>query len=388
MKERIFENTIKLMVGDGIVNSLPYTLTQKNCEKVMIVCDEPAYRLGYVDLVKNALSSSPIEVKYIYKGVGDIALDTDAEDIARNYKYFKCDCIIAIGKKSAIMAAKGAKVLITEDVRYVSSFKSKGLTEYPTDNALLVCVPINFGSGFEAMSVARLYEKSHSSIYEITTRYAATDILCLDTKMTDITPPKAIATYGLFALSLAIECFIDDDTNMIAKAYADAAIGIIYRYLNKCIFKNANNEYRQKIMEAVGFAGCGYAIINRNELLSPLSDIISDKYLANFANIYAILFRQYVKNIELGRAFGYALNSMVEPNDFALYAKESRAQKTLAQIENLFKNIEDCVDFNAHLADFGVKEEDLESIADAYERGNENKEYTKDKVLELLRACL
>ena len=388
MSERIFENTIKLMVGDGIVNSLPYTLTQKNCEKVMIVCDEPGYRLGYVDLIKRALASSPIELKYVFKGVGDIAIDKDVEDIARYYKYFKCDCIIAVGKKSAIMAAKGAKILITEDIRYVSSFKSNDLTEFPTDNALLVCVPINFGTGFEAMPIARVYDKDHNSIYEFNSRYAATDILCLDTKMTDITPPKAIATYGLFALSLAIECFIDDDTNMIAKAYADSAIGIIYRYLNKCIFKNANNEYRQKIMEAVGFAGCGYAIINRNELLSPLSDIISDKYLANYANIYAILFRQYVKNIELGRAFGYALNSMVGPNDFALYAKESRAQKTLAQIESLYKNVEECVDFNAHLADFGVKEEDLEVIADMYERANENKEYPKEKVLELLRACL
>ena len=140
MEQRVFEGAIKLMVGDGIIENLPYALQQKNCEKIMIVSDEPAFRLGYVDMVKRAFVASPIEVRYVYKGVGDIALDKDAEEIARKYKYFSCDGIIAIGKKSAIMAAKVAKILITEDARYVSSFKSNKLTDYPTDTALLITV--------------------------------------------------------------------------------------------------------------------------------------------------------------------------------------------------------------------------------------------------------
>ena len=141
-------------------------------------------------------------------------------------------------------------------------------------------------------------------------------------------------------------------------------------------------------MEALGFASCGYAMIKKNNLLSPLSNIISDRYLANYANIYAILFRKYVENVEFGRAFGYALNSMVDSNDFALYAKESRAQKTLAQIESLYRNIEECVDFNAHLSDFGVKEEEIEEIAEMFTRGNDDITITKEKVIELLKACL
>ncbi len=388
MELKVFESAIKLMVGDGIIENLSYVLNQKHCEKVMIVSDEPAYRLGYVDMIKRALSISPIEIKYLYKGVGDIALDKDVEEIASKYRHFNCDGIIAIGKKSAIMAAKGAKILITEDARYVSSFKSNKLTDFPTDTALLVAIPINFGSGFEALPIARIYDKVNNAIYEFDTSYCATDVFVMDTKMTDITPPKAIATYGLFALSLAMECFIKDDTNMMAKAYADAAIGIIYKYLTKCIFKNANKEYRQKIMEAVGLSSCGYAMIKKNNLLSPLSDIISDKYLANYANIYAILFRKYIEDVEVGRAFGYALNSMVDSNDFALYAKESRAQKTLAQIESLYKNVEECVDFNAHLSDFGVKEEDIEEIATMFEKGNEDETLTKEKVIDILKACL
>ena len=388
MDIRVFENTIKLMVGDGIVDNLPYVLSQKNCEKVMIVSDEPAFRLGYVDMVKRALANSPVEIKYLYNSVGDIALDKDSEEIARKYKNFNCDGIIAIGKKSAIMAAKGAKVLITEDVRYLSSFKSNNLTDFPSDTALLITIPINFGSGFEALPMARIYDKVNNAIYEIDTNYCATDIFVLDTKMTDITPPKAIATYGLFALSLAAECFIDDNSNMMAKAYADAAIVTIYKYLTKCIFKNANREYRQKVMEAVGFAGCGYAMIKKNDLLNSLSDIISDRYYANYANVYAILFRHYIQGVEVGRAFGYALNAMVDANDFALYAKESRAQKTLAQIEGLYKEVEECVDFNAHLSDFGMKGEDINEIVTLFERTNEDKTITKAKVVDLLQACL
>ncbi len=43
-----FNETIKLMVGDNIISTLPYAFSQRDCARIMIVCDEPAYRLGYV----------------------------------------------------------------------------------------------------------------------------------------------------------------------------------------------------------------------------------------------------------------------------------------------------------------------------------------------------
>ena len=52
MENIVFDDTINLMVGERIVNSLPFILAQKNCQRVIIVCDEPAFRLGYVDMVK------------------------------------------------------------------------------------------------------------------------------------------------------------------------------------------------------------------------------------------------------------------------------------------------------------------------------------------------
>ena len=382
-----FDNTIKLLVGTNIINNLPYSLSLRNCEKAMIVCDEIAYRLGYVDYVKTAFENSSVEIVYTYKNIGDIALDKDAESIARHYRYYKCDAIIAVGRKATMLAAKGAKLLITESVRYFTHYLSSSISEYATNSTVLVSVPTNFGSGFEALPITRIYDKDNNKIFEITSQYVTTDILVLDTKMTDIIPPKAIATYGLFALSLALECYLDDETPMIAKAYADAAIGVIYEYLEKCIFRNANMAYRQKIMEAVGYASCAYASITKNNLLAPLSDIISDKYFANYANIYAILFRHYLKTQNPGRAFGYALNAMVDSNDFAMYAKDARIQKTFAQVEDLYTKIEECVDFNSKLRDFGIKEEDLQSIADAFKQGNEEKDLTEEVVMDLLKAA-
>ena len=287
MEDIVFENNLKLMVGEDIINNLPYSLSLRNCEKAMIVCDEPAYRLGYVDMVKTAFSNSPIDIMFVYQKVGDIALDTDIEEIARKFKYFKCDSIIAIGKKSAVMAAKGAKILITEGVRYVSHYKKESLSDYPTEDLQLVVVPTNFGTGFEALPIARIYNKVNNEIYEFDTTYCATNILVLETKMTDIIPPKAIATYGLHALAMAMECYVKDETPMIAKAYADAAIATVYKYLIKCLFKNANKEYRQKIMEAVGFAGCGYAMIKKNDLLSPLLFRRTLEYVASGKNPFS-----------------------------------------------------------------------------------------------------
>ena len=46
------------------------------------------------------------------------------------------------------------------------------------------------------------------------------------------------------------------------------------------------------------------------------------------------------------------------------------------------------MDFNAHLSDFGVKEEDIEEIATMFEKGNEDETLTKEKVIDILKACL
>ncbi len=362
MQEYIFDNNVKLLVGDKAIYNLPYELAQLNCKRVLLLSDEISYRVGNWNYVKNIFKSQNIEICATYRKIQDVATNKDCERIAINYKAGNCDCIIAVGKKAAIMAAKGAKILLTEDQNYISHYAIEGIDNFAVRNVPLIVVPTNLASGFEISNFVRISDLKNNKIYEFDTKYAESNIVVVDSVMTDTLPPKSIATYGLYALALSIECFAQEDSTLISKIYADVAIKLVFEYLEKSILKNAEKVYRTKIMEAVVLAGAAYSML-RKQTLAVISDVISDRYHANYSNIFAILFRQYLKKQELSESFGYSLNSMISENDYALVERDKRSERAIFAIESLYDKVNEYVDFNSKLSDFNIPEEDLDDIA-------------------------
>ena len=237
------------------------------------------------------------------------------------------------------------------------------------------------GCGFENSHFVRIVDNQLNIIYEFNTKYAETNMVSIDSTLTDTLPPKAIATHGLYALAMAAECYVSDDSPLNAKAYADIAIKQVSQYLEKCILHNARKDYRSRIMGSVILAGTGFYSLDRQPI-SVIADAISDRYHINYANLFAILFRYYIKKQELGHSFGYCLNAMLDINEYALYARENRTQKALVTIDALYDKILDYVDFNSKLSDFDIPKEDLDSIAEEVAKTTDA--MTKDAVLELL----
>ena len=376
-----FENNSKFLIGDNATYNVPYELAQLGCTRAMIVSDETSYRIGNYDYVKGIFKLHKIAIGATFRKVQDVADSQTCEEIARRYRASNCDCIIAVGKKSAIFAAKGAKILLTEDIRYISHYADEGTGNLIVRNVPLVVVPSNMGCGFENSNFVRIVDKQLNIIYEFNTKYAETNMVAIDSSLTDTLPPKAIASHGLYALAMAAECYVSDDSPLSVKAYADIAIKQIYLYLEKSILHNARKDYRSRIMGAVILAGTGFYSIPR-EPISVIADALSDRYLINYGNLFAILFRHYIKKQELGYSFGYCLNAMLDINEYALYARENRTQKALTAIDALYDRIIDYVDFNSKLSDFDIPKEDLESVAEDVAKTIDT--VTKEQVLELL----
>lgn len=387
MSISLFENSIKFLSGDKAVCNLPYELSQFGCMRPLVLCDEPAFRLGPYNYVKSALDAADYSIARTYFKTENVATSKVCQDVANEYKAGQCDCIIVIGKKGAIATAKGAKILLCEDVHHVSHYDHISISDYGVREVPLFVIPTHLGTGIEASNFVRIYAKDTNKIYEFDTSYAASDEVIIDSLMTDILPPKAIASHTLFALAMAMECYANiGNVPMVCKAYADAAIKLLKKYGEKCLLRNANTEYRTKVLEAVVYAGAGYALLKR-DMLAELSDIISDRYQINYPNVFAILFRQHIKNKEKDTAFGYALSALVDEAEYSMYAKDMRTQKLLSEIENEYLKIEKYVDFNNKLSSFKIPKEDLTSIAEQLISNHQDDyEYTKQEIEALLES--
>lgn len=386
MEAAFFENSIKFLSGDGAVYNLPFEMSQNGCMRPMVVCDEFAYRLGPYDYVKTALDAADYSIAKTFYQVDNIATKEVCEQVVSQYKAAKCDCIIAIGKKGAIATAKGAKILLCEDVHNIEHYDHIPISDYGVREVPLVVIPTHLGTGIEASNFVRVLAKDTNKMYEFDTSYASSQMVIIDSLMTDILPPKAIFSHTSYALAMAIECFATkQDVPLVCKSYADAAIRLLQKNAENCLLRNANKEYRTKILEAVVYAGAGYAMLKR-DVLAKLSDIISDRYQINYPNVFAILFRQYIKSQEKDGAFGYALSAMVEEGEYALFAKEMRVQKLLSEIEKFYEKGEKYVVYNNKLSNFNIPKEELEEICNQYLAYEENNVISKEDLMGLLEA--
>ena len=388
MESFVFDNSIKILSGITAIANLPFELSQAGCDRPMVICDESSFRVGFHDQIKQSLSIGDIQITTTFYKIAEIAKDDVCEKIIKVYKMKKCDCIIALGNKSAITTAKAAKIMLCEDVSSVDHYKNSLISDYAVREVPLFVVPTNIGTGVEASNFVRVYGKNNI-IYEFNTPYAVSNAIFVDPIMTDILPPKTIASYILYAMAVAVECFDSlDNSSLICKAYADAALKTMSYYAEKCLLRNSEMEYRYKVMEGVVLAGAAASLRERG-LLEVLSDAISDRYCANYQNIFAILFRKYIVMQQKNKDFGYALNSMISEDDFSLYAKENRGQKLLSVIEDIYQRIESYVDFNSKLSSLNVKKEDFEAIADDCLKvlNNDNEQVSKEEIIDLLDSC-
>ncbi len=361
---KIVDNSVKFIVGERALENLPYEIKLAGCSKPMLVCDDMSYRLGLKKSVLKAFDGSGMDIEFIDQKVGDVATCDDVERIIKEYNSSNCDCMILLGKKSVVSVGKASKIMIKDGSFVVAQYDGKTLSDLPVKEVPLFIITAYFGSGIECSGKVRIYSKDQKTIYEFDSIYAQTDGVIIDERMTDIMPPKAIASYGLFALAMAVDGYIKSDERIYTKPYSMTAIEILSKNLMKGILHNADKRARKELHTAVVVAGCGYFLIEK-QLLAVMSDVISDRYKVNHANIMAILFRHYIKMTKFNKdMLAELLPSFVSMEEYAQTSEEHAGEAVLHKIGSLYEQVGEYVDYNKSLKDFGIEKSDFPSIAE------------------------
>lgn len=356
------ENDVKFLIGDTALENLMFELRLNGCKTPMLVCDDMANRLGYKRELFRAVDGSDCDLAYIDQKIADIATIDDVERIARAYVAGGCDCIIGLGRKAVVQTTKCAKVLLREGVSNLSHYDDCPIGKYPVRDVPLFLVPTNFASGSECSDTARVYDTKRNKIYSFDTSYASTQVVVVDKRMTDIVPPKAIASYGLCAFAMACAGYLYE-SQVFSKPYAEAAIELLNDTLIPCIVHNADRSKRTSMMAAVVLAGCGYGNLHKH-LLTEMTDAISDRYRINYNNVFAILFRQYVRlHDNAPQLMSELLASLIGEHECAMCTRAGRPAKTLETIEQVYANVSEVVDYHERLSTMGVERSHFAALA-------------------------
>lgn len=386
-----FERDIKFVVGDKALRRSVKEINNLGCRRILLICDEMSDRVGQL---KDMLRQFNKEVNIVekIKRIGDIATVEECEKTLRAYKASECDSIIVLGKKSAVAIAKAVKIMLKDGISIISNYRKFTVNNISSVRVPLVVVPTNLSSGVEASNFVRIYDVEQNDIFEFNTTFAQTNLIVIDPLMTDTMPPKSIATSGLHALAMAVMSLTSEkDSDPMGEVYAVTAIRLLTDNLKKCILQNKNKSFRFRVLLASILAGYAYWQTPK-DIISELSDRISDRYRANYGNIFLILFLNYIGMHKWHADFDSdnLINLLGDNGYIVLKDMGSKRDFIVDSVNNYYKRLKNYVAYVDNLSDLGVKREDLVDIASSVisMHTDENEEYTFSFIMELLDKSL
>ncbi|MDE7336762.1 MAG: hypothetical protein K2N32_01450, partial [Clostridia bacterium] len=177
----------------------------------------------------------------------------------------------------------------------------------------------------------------------------------------------------------------------MGEVYAVTAIKLLTENLKKCILQNKVKSFRFRVLLASILAGYAYWQTPK-DIISELSDRISDRYRANYGNIFLILFLNYINLHKWNADFDSdnLINLLGDNGYLVLKDTGSKRDFIADSVNNYYKRLKNYVAYVDNLTDLGVKREDLVDIASSVisMHTDESGEYTFSFIMELLDKSL
>ncbi len=382
-----FESDIKFLAGDKALRKSITEIVNIGCRRIMLVCDEISERVGQVsDMLRQF--NKELNIVETFKRIGDIATVADCERALRAYKSKDCDSILVVGRKSAVSVAKAVKIMLKDDISFMSNYRTCSVNNISSLHIPLIVVPTNLSTGFEAGNFVRIYDTDNNEIFEFNTPFAQTNIIVLDPIMTDTMPAKTMAASGLYALAMAVLSIArNDEVRPLSKVYAVTAINLLTENLKKSILYNASKQYRFKILLASVLAGYAYRQMPR-DILGELTDSISDRYRISYRNVFCILFLSYVNKHKWPENFDLnTFLTLIGDNDYLEVGEGEKSKEIIKDsVNGYYARTKKYVNYVDKLRDMGVNQSDFTDIASGVIalHKDEGGEYTFSFITQLL----
>ena len=241
-----FTNPTKLCSGKGALDNLAYELEMLGAKNPMILSDAMLEQLGTLKLVTDALGE--MRIGRIFT---DIPRDSSVEvvnRIAKEYRDFECDALVALGGGSVLDTAKGVRLLISQEAEDLLDLM--GCESIPRGKEVpFVALPTTAGTGSEATDVAVI--KNETQLLP--------DVAILDPRMTATLPPRITASTGMDTLCHAIEAYSCMQKNPLSDAYATAAVELVGKNLIRAVRFGKSKEARAAMANASFLAGAAFS---------------------------------------------------------------------------------------------------------------------------------
>jgi len=371
--------------GAGAREVLPKEVARLGLHKAFVATDKDLLKFGVADKVLEVLRRSDIP----YEVFSEIKPNPTVSNVNAGVEAFAksgADFIIAIGGGSSIDTAKAIGI-ITNNPEFSDVVSLEGTANTKKKSVPIIALPTTAGTAAEVTINYVITDEKNQKKMVCVDPNDIPAIAIVDAELMYTLPKGLTASTGLDALTHAIEGLITKGAWEMSDMFEIKAIEMITRYLEKAVNEPTNEEARNGMAVAQYIAGMAFSNVGLgvvHGMAHPLGAIFDIPH--GVAN--ALLLPMIME-----------FNAPAALDKFVIIAKAMNVYKDGMSKEEAAKAAVDAVrslsirvGIPQHLSDLGIKEGDLErlaesAIADVCTPGNP-RVVTKDIILELYKKAL
>lgn len=342
-------------MGVGAAKTVGQTAVSLGCKNALIVTDKGLLELGMADEIKKLIEEAGITA-IIWGGVEPNPTDLNARDGLQVYQKHNCDSLVSLGGGSSHDCAKGIGIVATNggDIR-----DYQGINNIPKSTPPTIAVNTTAGTASEMTCFAVITNTDEKVKMIFFSSILTPNVAINDPLMMKGLPASLTASTGMDALTHAVEAYVSPLANPVTDACAIGAIKLITQYLPQAVANGDNLFARDKMAYgeflagmAFGSAGAGvvHALAHQPGALLNKPHGTCNAILLPYGCSYNLIAcpERYA---DIAVAMGEDITGLT--------AREAGAKGIEAM-----KNLSEAVGIPSSLTDIGVKETDIELLAD------------------------
>lgn len=246
-----FAANINLRFGCGISNTLAAELAGMDVRKPFMMVDPGLYQSGVTTSLIQALDTAHVEFNLFT----EIESNPRDQTIHRAFEVAKaagCDCVVGIGGGSAMDAAKGVAVLMSNGG---SIGDYDGINKVKKDLPPVVVIPTTAGTGSEVTANAALTRSADHYKMSLRSPRLLPKLAILDPLLLRTLPRSVASTSGLDALTHAIEGYLSIRSSPLSDFFALRAMELLARNIRAFVANPENVEASSSMLMGSMLAG-------------------------------------------------------------------------------------------------------------------------------------
>ena len=371
--------------GPGAREVLPKEIARLGLRKAFVATDKDLIKFGVADKVLDVLRAAGIP----YEVFSEIKPNPTVGNVKAGVKAFAAsgaDFILAIGGGSSIDTSKAIGI-ITNNPDFCDVVSLEGVADTKKKSVPIIALPTTAGTAAEVTINYVITDEENQKKMVCVDPNDIPAIAIVDAELMYSLPKSLTASTGLDALTHAIEGLITKGAWEMSDMFEIKAIEMIARYLETAVNEPSNAEARNGMAVAQYIAGMAFSNVGLgvvHGMAHPLGAIFDIPHGVANALLLPVIMEVNApaaldKYVDIAKAMNVYQPGM---------NREEAAGAAVAAVKSLAVR----VGIPQHLSELGIKEKDLERLAesafaDVCTPGNP-REVSKEIILGLYKKAL